>query len=66
MPLIPQQQLVSVKVIGADEDSAIPQLMKALESYPPVRIVSITSRGVKNPLGAGEIGVRLTAIVETI
>ena len=66
MPLIPEQQVVSVGVSPGGEDKAISALLKELESYPPVRIVAIASRGIKNPLGAGDIGLRLTAVVETV
>jgi hypothetical protein len=66
MALIPQQQIVSVIARGGGEEEAIALLLKKLETYPPVRIVTIATRGVLNPLGRGELGIRLTAVVETV
>lgn len=66
MPLIPQQKVVSVVAKGGGEEQAIAELEKVLASFPPCRIISITSRGIMNPIGRGELGTRLTAVVETV
>lgn len=66
MPLISQQRIVSVVAKAGGEEQAIELLTKKLESYPPVRIVAIATRGIANPLGKGELGTRLTAVVETV
>lgn len=66
MPLIPQQSIVSVVSRAGGEEQAIRLLTEKLEAYPNVRIVAIASRGILNPIGGGELGTRLTAVVETV
>lgn len=66
MPLIPQQSIVSVIAKAGGEDECIILLMEKLKTYPPVRIVAITTRGVPNPIGLGELGTRMTAVVESV
>ncbi|MDQ0645539.1 hypothetical protein [Microbacterium murale] len=66
MALIPQQKVISVTALGGGEAQAIQSLEEALRDWPPVRIVSIAVRGVANPLGRGEMGTSITAVVETV
>lgn len=66
MPLIKSQQVVSVVARGGGEDEAIVQLHKALAPLPDCKIVSVATRSVSNPLGRGEWGLRLTAVIEFV
>lgn len=57
MPLIPQQDIVSVE--DQSFEKAIENLQVALESYPPVRIVTIS-------LSCSGLFHRLVAVIETV
>lgn len=58
MPLIPQQDIVSVTDIGPGEPIN-ERLKKLLEDYPPVRILSLTETVL--------MGTRkLTAVIEAV
>ena len=57
MPLIPQQDVVTVE--DQSFEKAIENLRGALESYPPVRIVTIS-------LSCSGLFHRLVAVVETV
>lgn len=67
MPLISQQDIVSVYGEPGHQQTAplIEQLKKALESYPPVRIVSLTESTSRAGIGAGDFRT-LTAVIETV
>lgn len=63
MPLISQQDIVTVE--GVDRVEPMIELLKAaLEVYPPVRIVSISSTVLRT--GGGPTIRTLTAVVETV
>lgn len=65
MPLVPQQDVVSVRVPGGNPDKAVAELKKALWDYPPVRIISITMCSI-NAEWHGYHGTELVAVVETM
>lgn len=71
MPLIPQQEVITIVGIsrepgppqwGASDRAAAAELKRVLESYPPARIVSITTRSTA-PLHAPVV---LTAVIEFV
>lgn len=61
MPLIPQQDIVSVEALGGGPNQAIEKLRTKLEAYPEVRIVSISMK--QSGIAAG---VELVAVIETV
>ena len=66
MPLITQQDVVTVFALGGGEQKAIDLLKTLLDSYPDVRIVSISAKDHLNPLGKGSLGTSLTAVIESV
>jgi hypothetical protein len=66
MPLVPQQDIVTVVATGAGPEQAIMMLRTKLLDYPDVRVISITMKDVANPLGRGSLGTQLVAVVETV
>jgi hypothetical protein len=66
MPLITQQDVVTVFALGGGEKKAIELLKTLLDSYPDVRIVSIAVKDQLNPLGKGALGTSLTAVIESV
>jgi hypothetical protein len=60
MPLIPQQDILTVTTSGFNQFDYIHQLKAMLESYPPCRIVSISI--TKNYAS----GFQVIAVIETI
>jgi hypothetical protein len=66
MPLIPQQEIVTVDVLAKFSiEVAAQQLKKKLESYPPSRIVSISHLVMNVPLPS-QGRVQIIAVIETI
>jgi hypothetical protein len=68
MPLIPQQDIVTVRGqagTGITTEPLISDLKKLLEKYPPVRILSITETVSKSGTGHGDYRT-LTALIETV
>jgi hypothetical protein len=66
IPLVSQQDVVTVVAIGGGASQAIALLKKSLEDYPPVRIIAITMKDNLNPLGRGSLGTVLVAVVESV
>lgn len=62
MPLISQQDIVSVR--AGDSDDLIEKLNHVLEDYPPVRIVSMTETVLRT--GGGPTQRSLKAVIETV
>jgi len=61
MPLIPQQDIVTVNALGAIPPVAVAQLKKMLEAYPPCKVISISMMP-----SVGAPGTDLVAVIETI
>lgn len=61
MPLVSQQEIVHVLVLGGNGATAVEKLKKELEAYPPCRIVSIS---IKSPESAH--GAELVAVIESV
>lgn len=61
MPLTPLQDVIAVSVLGGTPTEAIAKLKKKLETYPTVRVVSISI--MANIVVAG---VDLVAVVEAV
>lgn len=60
MPLVPQQDIVSVQAGGfTSAAQLVPKLKQALEAYPPCRIISISTLKDNGALV-------MTAVIETI
>ncbi|WP_382307313.1 hypothetical protein [Herbiconiux sp. UC225_62] len=64
MGLVLNQEVITVSTLGKGVDGARDQLMRAIAPYAKARIISISHAKIENPIGKGQIGTEIVAVIE--